>query len=73
MLTIPGEFTGILMLTIADRIAQGGSVIVEHSLSGGQDLISLRRASLGAGTISKLMPFCSLLLYELQLGQNVII
>ncbi len=73
VLAIPGEFTGISMLTIADCIAQGGSVIVEHSLSGGRDLISLRHASLGAGTISKLMPFHSLLLYELQPGQNVIV
>jgi len=35
VLAIPGEFTGISMPTIADCIAQGGSVIVEHSLSGG--------------------------------------
>ena len=73
MLAIPGEFTGISMLTIADCIAQGGSVIVECSLSGGRDLISLCHASLGAGTISKLMPFHSLLLYELQPGQNMIV
>ena len=43
---------------------KGGSILVERSLSGGRDLISLRCASLGAKTIKKLMPYRSLLLFE---------
>ena len=43
---------------------KGGSVLVERLLSGGRDLISLCHASLGAKTIEKLMPYCSLLLFE---------
>ena len=43
---------------------KGGSVLVERLLSGGRDLISLCRASLGAKTIEKLMPYRSLLLFE---------
>ena len=42
---------------------KGGSVLVERLLSGGRDLISLHRASLGAKTIEKLMPYHSLLFF----------
>jgi len=42
----------------------GGSVLVERTFSGGRDLISLRRASLNAESIEKLMQFRAWILFE---------
>lgn len=60
-----------IVVASTDTPLAGSSVCVERTLNVGRDVISLRRASLSAGTIRALMNLRSMLLLEKRLQPKV--